>query len=53
MISAIYWSIYVFYPSNAVIEKIGLALNGAWMAGYALVILTIIFGGVHIWHRRN
>jgi len=51
--SAVYWSIYVFYPSNPFVVKIGLALNGAWMAGYALVILTIIFGGIHLWHRRG
>jgi hypothetical protein len=53
LLSAVYWSIYVFYPSNPVIIRLSLALNGAWMAGYALVILTIIFGGVHLWHRKN
>ncbi len=53
VVSAIYWSVYVFYPSDPMIEKVGLALNGIWLAGYILVILTLLSGGIHILHRRR
>lgn len=51
--SAIYWSIYVFYPADPFIEKIGVALNGVYLIGYILVVMTVCFGGVHLWHRSR
>jgi hypothetical protein len=49
--SAIYWSVFVFFPLNQLLAKIGLLLNGAWLVGYILVVLTIVFGGLHL-HLR-
>jgi hypothetical protein len=40
-------------PNNSLIERIGLALNGLWLLGYILTIMTALFGGIHIIHRSR
>jgi len=53
IITAIYWSIYVFYPTNVIIERLGVADEVDWIIAYILVVLTVLAGGVHVHHRRN
>lgn len=53
IVTSIYWSVYVFFPNNDFIIKLGLALNAAWVIGYILVLASITGLGVHLYHRSR
>lgn len=51
LLSAVTWIYYLADPASVFIRRIDIVMNGAWVVGDVLVIVTIVAGGVHLFHR--
>ncbi|MDE2438985.1 MAG: hypothetical protein KGN01_06395 [Patescibacteria group bacterium] len=53
VVSSVYWSIFVLFPLDPQIERLGVALNGIYLVGDILVLASAAGLGVHLWHRHK
>ena len=53
VVSSVYWSIFVLFPLDPLIERLGVALNGVYLVGDILVLASAAGLGVHLWHRHK
>lgn len=53
LISSIYWIVYIVDPDklNPLLQIFGVAVQGIWVIGEILILMTLTSGGVHILHR--